>query len=97
MQNHNNDTMKTSDNPFEKYTSHLIERVVCERELETEQNCNILTPTLLHNWIPFPFSCAAQPGASLGAGFLYHILSPTHLISNSSDLQLLEFPVRGVI
>ena len=60
----------------------LFERVVCERELETEQNCNILTPTLLSitaflsrssgllNW---------RPGgpASLGAGFLYLILSPT--------------------
>ena len=32
---------------LEKYTSHFIERVVCERELETEQNCNILTPTLM--------------------------------------------------
>ena len=32
---------------LEKYTSHFIERVVWERELGTEQNCNILTPTLL--------------------------------------------------
>ena len=32
---------------LEKYTSHFIERVVCEREFKTEQNCNILTPTLL--------------------------------------------------
>ena len=32
---------------IEKYTSHFIERVVCERELDIEQNCNILTPTLL--------------------------------------------------
>ena len=32
---------------LEKYTFHFIERVVCERESETEQNCNILTPTLL--------------------------------------------------
>ena len=47
MQNHNNDTIKTSDTvPLEKYTT-LFERVVCERELETEQNCNILTPTLM--------------------------------------------------
>ena len=59
---------------------------MCERELETEQNCNILTPTLLAittflsrslrrlNWGP------GGP-ASLGAGFLYRILSPTRLIS----------------
>ena len=43
-----NDAMKTSGHSLlEKYTSHFIERVVCERELETELNCNILTPTLM--------------------------------------------------
>ena len=47
MQKHN-DAMKTSGHSsLEKYTSHFIERVVCERELEAEQNCNILTPTLM--------------------------------------------------
>ena len=35
------------DSLLEKYTSHFIDRFVCERELETEQNCNILIPTLL--------------------------------------------------
>ena len=44
IQRHNKDERHSS---LEKYTSHFIERVVCERELETEQNCNILTPTLL--------------------------------------------------
>ena len=33
---------------------------MCERELETEQNCNIIDP---HNRVSFPFSWAAQPGA----------------------------------
>ena len=48
VQNHNNDTIKTSGHrSLEKYTSHFIERVVCERELEIEQNCNILSPTLM--------------------------------------------------
>ena len=41
--------------------------------------------------VSFPFSRAAQPGAwgpaSLDAGFLYRILSPTLLIPNWSDLQ----------
>ena len=37
-------TIRTSE---EKYTSHFIERVVSEKELETEQKCNILTPTLM--------------------------------------------------
>ena len=41
-----------------------------------------------HNRVSFSFSWAAQLGpggpASLGAGFLYHILSPTRLIPNCS-------------
>ena len=57
---------------------------MCGRELETEQNCNILTLTLLAISVSFPFSWAAQPGAwspaSVDAGFLYRILSPTRLI-----------------
>ena len=37
---------------------------MCERELETEQNCNILTPySIGHNRLSFPFFWAAQPGA----------------------------------
>ena len=83
MQNHNNDTIKTSDTVlFRKYTSHFIERVVCERELETEQNCNILTPTLMA--ITAFLSCSLgllnwEPGspASLGHGSHSSIFSPT--------------------
>ena len=74
MQNHNDDTIKTSGHSsLEKYTSHfyskwferVYERFYCVRgELETEQNCNILTPySSGHNSISFPFSWAAQPGA----------------------------------
>ena len=75
---------------------------MCERELETEQNCNILTPTLL----AITAFLSRSPGllnrgpggpASVGAGILYRILSPTHLISNSSDPQLIEFPVHWII
>ena len=68
---------------------------MCERELETEQNCKILTPTLLAV-IAFlsrsPGLLNRGPGqpASLGAGFLYRILSPTRLIPNSSDHQTLN-------
>ena len=48
-----NNTIKTSGHSsLEKYTSHIIrkgyERFYCVRgELETEQNCNILTPELI--------------------------------------------------
>ena len=98
IQNHNNDTIKTSDTVLlEKYTSHFIERVrkgysrfYCERELETEQNCNILTPTLMAiSVVSFLFSWCSTggPGPSflLSAGFLYHILSPTSLVPKLTD------------
>ena len=49
MQKHiqpNNDERRHSS--LEKYTSHYIRKGYCVRgELETEQNCNILTPQLL--------------------------------------------------
>ena len=84
MQTHN-DAMKTSeDTSLEKCTPHFIERVVCERELETEQNCNILTLTLM----VIAAFLSRSPGllnrgpggpASLGHGPHSSIFSPTHL------------------
>ncbi len=50
---HNKDERHSS---LEKSTSHFIERVVCKRELESEQKCNILTPTLMAISVSFPFS-----------------------------------------
>ena len=55
MQNIFNTIRMSRHSSLEKYTSHFIERVrkgykgyYCGRgELENEQNCNILTPTLL--------------------------------------------------
>ena len=81
---HNKDRRHSS---LEKYTSHFIERVVCERELETEQNCKLLTPTLLTiTTFRSRSSGLLHPGpggpTSLGAGFLYRILSPTRLMPN---------------
>ena len=64
-------------------------RFYCESELETEQNCNILTPTLMAvSVVSFSFSRAAQPEAQrpsslLDDGFLYCILSATSLDPNS--------------
>ena len=60
---------------------------MCERELENEQNCNILTPTLMAiSVVSFLFSRATQPEGwgptLLGVGFLYRILSPTGLQTN---------------
>ena len=59
---------------------------MCEKELETEQNCNILTPTLMA--IAFlsrsPGLLNQRPGgpASLGHVFQSSILFLTRLISN---------------
>ena len=70
---------------LEKYTSHFIWKVAWERELETKQNCNILTSTLMAISVSFLLSRVVQPEAwgpsLLGAGFLYRILSPTDLVS----------------
>ena len=76
---------------LEKYTSHFIYKgYYCVRgELETEQNCNILTPTLMtitaflsHS----PGLLNRGPGgpASLGHGSHSSIFSPSDLNSNCS-------------
>ena len=79
--------IKTSEDFFKKiYHSLNCKIYVCERELKSEQNCNILTPTLLAiSVVSFSFSWCSTggPGLSflLSAGFLYHTLSPTGLDS----------------
>ena len=83
---HNKDERNSS---LEKYTPHFIERVVCERELEIEQNCNILTPTIM----ALRAFLSRSPGllnrglwgpASMGHGSHSSIFSPTNLLSNCS-------------
>ena len=78
---------------LKKYTSHFIWKgskglrmVLSVRgELETEQNCNILTSNSSgYSSISFPFSWAAQPGAwraqpQLGHGSHSSFFSPTDL------------------
>ena len=86
-----NDTMKTSDTVLlEKYTSHFIWKgCVWEGVGDRTELQHIDPHSIGHNCVSFPFSCAAQPGAwrptPLGAGFLYHILSPTGLVSKLID------------
>ena len=94
---HNDDTIKMSDTVLKKYTSHIIERVACE-ELETEQNGNILTPTLLAISVSIPFFWAAQLGAwgpgPSGCWFsLLHLIS-IRLIPNS-QLEAWGLPLLG--
>ena len=97
--NHNDTIIKTGDTVlWEKYVPLTLLKgfdkgysmFYCERELETVQNCNISTPTLMAISV-VSFSRSAQLEAQeltlLSAGFLYRILSLTHL-----DLQLTGDP-----
>ena len=99
LQHHNNTIINrrkmTSLTEYVPLT--LFVMFACERELETEQNCNILTPTLMAvSVVSFPFFRTAQPEAQglsflLSAGFLYCILSATSLDPNSiGGLELLR-------
>ena len=70
---------------------------MCERELETEQNCNILNPTPM-NTTAF-LSCSPGllnlgPGgpASLGASFLYRILYATDWTSCAPSNIIIQRP-----
>ena len=100
MQKHNDAIKTNGHSSLEKYTSHFIERVwkgyegfYCVRgELETEQNCNILTPTLLAITAFLsrsPEVLNREPGGPASAGTWF---SFQHLLSNWSEL-----PVAGVI
>ena len=66
-------------------------RFACERELEIEHNCNILSSKLMAvNVVSFSFfwcSTGALRSTLLGAGFLYCILSASSLDPNSSGPQ----------
>ena len=77
---------------LEKYTSHFIERVVCERELETEQNCNILTST----FIAITAFLSRSPGLlAWGPSLSGAWSSFQHLLSNSSKALNSNCSIRG--
>ena len=99
---HHNDTInKQTQEDFliNICTSHFIVRVrkgysgfACEREFETEHNCNILTPTLMAvSVVSFLFSWCSTGGlaAQLSAGWWLSLL---HLISIFSGPQLIMAP-----
>ena len=86
--------IKTQEDFFRKIcTSHFIARVrkgysgfACEREPETEHNCNILTPTFMAiNVVCFSFSWGSTRGPGVHSAGCW--LSLLHLISNFSGLQ----------
>ena len=70
---------------------------MCERDLDTEQNCNILTPTLMAITAFLSRSSGIfnrGPGDPAYLGHVSHssIFSPNGLISNGLDLQLIWSP-----
>ena len=86
--------IKTQEDFFNKiFTSHFILRVrkgysrfACERELESEQNWNLLTATLMAVTLGLSCSPVVQPEVQrptlLCDGFLYCILSASSLDPN---------------
>ena len=93
---HHNDTInkETSEDFFINMSiSYFIvrfekgySRFACERELETEQNWNILTPTLMAvNIVSFSFSWCSTGGPGVHSARCW--LSLRHLISNFSSPQ----------
>ena len=94
QQHHNDTIIKMQEDFFNKiFTSHFIARVrkgysrfAYERELETEQNWNILTPTLMAvNVVSFSFSWCSTRGPGVHSAGCW--LSLLHLISNFSGPQ----------
>ena len=94
MQAEHNDEITTSGHSsLEKYTSHFIERVVCERELETEQRLQHIDPhSSGYHSLSFPFSWATQPGGWGGAASA-GTCSHSNIFSNWSELQLTQSEV----
>ena len=88
MQNHNDDTIKTSDTVLRKIYHSLYLKGLCVRgSWRPNRTAAYWPPTLLAITAFLSRSLGVLkrgPGgpASLGAGFLYRILSPTHLIPN---------------
>ena len=87
--------MKTS---LKKYTSHFIVRFACERELETEQNCNILTATLMAiSVVYFLLSRAAQPEARGPTLLAFSTASYQQLVWSPNSIRGPEGPFCWVV
>ena len=79
MQNHNDDTIKTSDTVLRKIYFSLYLKGLCVRgSWRPNRTATYWPHSIGHNRVSFSFSWAAQ----LDAGFLNRILSPTCLIPN---------------
>ena len=91
---HNNDTIKTSDTVFRKIYLSLYLKGFCVRGSWTRTELQHIDPhSIGHNRISFPFSLAAQLEA-WGPSLSGTCSSIQHLLSNSSDPQLIWSPTR---
>ena len=85
-QRHNEEERRAKTS-LTKYTSHFIATFVCERDLETEQNCNILSPTLMVvSVVSFSFSRAAQPEAQRPTLLAFSIASYHQLVWSPNSI-----------
>ena len=90
MQKHNDAITTSGHSSLEKYTSHFIEMVVCERELATEQRLQHFDPPNSSGYhsLFFPFSLAAHLGA-WGPSFCWDMV-----LIPASSLQLIRTSCR---
>ena len=90
----NGNTIKTSD---KLYLSLNMKGLCVRGSWRLNRTATYWPPhSIGHNHVSFPFSWAVQPGA-WGPSLSETCSSIQHLISNWSDLQLIEFPVHWVI
>ena len=98
--NHNNTIIKTSDTVLRKIFLSLYLKVCVWEGVGDRTELKHIDPhSIGHNRVSFPFSWAAQPETwgptLLGAGFFYHILSPTGLVSKLTDF--LSSPIYIIV
>ena len=93
MQNHNDETIMTSDTVLRKIYLSLYLKGLCVRGSWRPNRTATDPHSYGHNSVSFPFSWAAQPGA-WGPSLSGCWFSLPHLISNSSNLQLIELPMH---
>ena len=97
MQNHNDDTIKTTTQFVEKYTSHFIWKgCVWEGVGDRTEQQHIDLLTLMAISVSFPFSRVVQPEAR-GPNSARCWLSLPHLVSKLSDLQTLSGVLRPLL
>ena len=88
---------KDEQQSLEKYTSHFIWKGWVWEGVGDRTELQYIDPhSYGHNSVSFPFSWAAPLGP-WGPSLSGCWFSLPHLISNSSDSQLIEFPVHCVI